>query len=171
MKRALVVALLLAPCSCAPEPALMEAATPLSVTDAEPEVEPTAAMLPEIPESVNIGAAEYRFDAYLWRDFMPISPPDGKPLLCSIQVKEVGSKTFAPGVTAEHLWVFHEAEVWSTPFSDEERPSGGNILDKMARGGPNWGPGVNVDVVVALRDVGGRRHLLRRVQQPIDRTD
>jgi hypothetical protein len=41
----------------------------------------------------------------------------------------------------------------------------------MARNGPEWGPGVLVDVVLELRDGGGQPHLIRLPDVEIGRTE
>ena len=44
-------------------------------------------------------------------------------------------------------------------------------MEKVARNGPKWATGIQVDVVVGLLDGEGNLHLVRRYGQPIVRTD
>jgi hypothetical protein len=123
-------------------------------------------------ESKAIDGKTYALDAYLWRDFQPIAPPDGKPLIAVIRVIEQDSDQFSPEVDAVHLWVVNNTEVWSTPFTDEDHPPRApNELEKVARDGPKWGPGIDVDIVVGLRGPGDEFHLLAKRDQRILRTD
>jgi hypothetical protein len=41
----------------------------------------------------------------------------------------------------------------------------------VARDGPKWGPGIEVDVVIRLRDAAGRHVLLQAREQLVHRTD
>ena len=123
-------------------------------------------------ETVEIQGRTYRLEPALWRDFMPVSPPDGKPLIALVHVIQAGSDAFTPSVVVHHLWVVNDQEIWSTSFSKEERsPAAPNQLEKIARDGPKWGPGISVDVVVGLLDELGKLYLLRAPGEPIRRTD
>ena len=42
------------------------------------------------PHIVAIAGATLRVDASLWRDFQPISPPDGKPLAAILTTPDLG---------------------------------------------------------------------------------
>jgi hypothetical protein len=103
---------------------------------------------------------------------MPVSPPDGKPLVALVQVLEQNGQPIAPDLKLEYLWVINGSEIWGTPFSDEETasPRQGE-LNAIARNGPKWGPQIQVDVVVGLRRGGGPLEFLRAADQWIVRTD
>ena len=45
------------------------------------------------------------------------------------------------------------------------------MLEKIARDGPKWGPGIQVDVVVRLLDKEELFYLLKAENQLIQRTD
>jgi hypothetical protein len=124
------------------------------------------------PELVEIASREYTLETYLWRDFMPISPPDGKPLIAKVKVTAVDLEPFPEGLDADKLYVIYGEEVWVTDFSDELPPPGvpDHQLDRIARDGPKWGPWVTVDVVVRLVG-GGDTHLLSASDQMISRSD
>ncbi len=123
------------------------------------------------PGLVEVASREYTLETYLWRDFMPISPPDGKPLIAIARVTAVDPEPFPEDLDADKLYIIYGDEVWVTDFSDESRPVlPDHQLDKVARDGPKWGPGVTVDVVVRLLG-GGETWLLRASDQMIERTD
>ena len=124
------------------------------------------------PELVEIASREYTLETYLWRDFMPVSPPDGKPLIAIVRVTAVDLEPFPEDLDADKLYVIYGDEVWVTDFSGERPPPGvpDHQLHGIARDGPKWGPGVTVDVVVRLL-AGGETWLLRASDQMIERTD
>ncbi len=125
------------------------------------------------PEDVEIDGRVFVLETYLWRDFMPISPPDGKPLIASVQVTALDMMGFPPSVTSDRIWIVKEVETWEAGFSDEERPQrpdGRHQLELIARHGPKLETGIEVDVVVRLKDGDDNEYLLRASQQVIHRT-
>jgi hypothetical protein len=46
-----------------------------------------------------------------------------------------------------------------------------DTVEKVARNGPKWGSGINVDVIVGLRIDGEKPLLLKASEQLIKRTD
>lgn len=126
--------------------------------------------LASAPTQVTLAGRTLTLEASLWRDFMPISPPDGKPMIAAARVKSDGGAIPAT-VKADTLWVLNGTEVWSAP-AREERPHTGtdSVYEVVARDGPKWGPGIQVDVVVRLRDANGRVVLLRAAGQTIQST-
>jgi hypothetical protein len=55
----------------------------------------------------------------------------------------------------------------------EENPysRGDSHLEVVARNGPQWDPGILVDVVIELRDSAGRAHLIRVSDEEIRRVE
>ena len=127
------------------------------------------------PDKIEIDGREFILETCLWRDFMPLSPPNGKPLIALIWVTATDSLEFPSSVDANRLWVvFNDEEVWETDFSDEELPEEPNRkhqLARIARDGPKWGPGIQVDVVVRIIDGENNIYLLKASNQLIYRTD
>lgn len=120
------------------------------------------------PEKIEIGGSEYTLETYLWRDFMPISPPDGKPLIARVKIKAPGETAISSKIDATRLWVVKGKEIWETEFTNEERPTAGDTLEKVGRNGPKWGPRISVDVVVKVIDLkSGKNYLLRASNQGI----
>jgi len=110
----------------------------------------------------------------MWRDFMPVSPPDGKPLIAIFTVMTVDSTDLPFGLQADAAWVVCEGEIWST-WIDEEAPPPEDEdpfrLVRIARNGPKFGPDVLVTAVVRLTDGLSTVYLLRADNQYIYRTD
>lgn len=131
------------------------------------------AALGSAPEQIEISGRKYVLESYLWRDFMPPSPPEGQPLM--VVVKIVGSDTlaFPTTLSANHLWIIKDKkEIWETEFTSENRSGEINKLEKSASGGPKWPIGIEVDVVVRIIDVRNNKfYLLRASKQKITRTD
>jgi hypothetical protein len=122
------------------------------------------------PSLVSIAGAPIRVQAFLNRDFMPISPPDGKPLVAVFRIQTADGSSIPASITADSAWVYNGATVWGTPVV-EEQPRNVSYFEVVARGGPKWGPGIEVDVVVRLRDGEGHTFLLRAPRQLISRSD
>jgi len=121
------------------------------------------------PEKILIDKREYILETYLWRDFQPIVPPEGRSLNAIIRVIAVDSLTIPAALDATRLWVIKDSDIWETIFSKEDRGYVPDYkLEKIARYGPQWGPNVPVDVVVRLVDKrNGRQYLLRASKQYI----
>ena len=103
----------------------------------------------------------------LWRDFMPISPPDGKPLVAVLNIDTEDGSQVPATLTADTSWVLHGTDVWSTTVEQRPRAETAPSYEVIARNGPKWGPDVSVDVVVRLVDSTGRSLLLRAAGQKI----
>lgn len=126
------------------------------------------------PDTLNIGGKKLILTTYMWRDFMPVSPPDGKPLIAIFTILTADSTDLPSGLEADAAWVICEGEIWST-WIDEEAPPPENgdpfQLIRVARDGPRFGPDVFVTAVVRLTDNQGTVYLLKAENQYIHRTD
>lgn len=133
---------------------------------------PTAPPLDQLaaaPTSVVVASATLELETYLWRDFMPVSPPDGKPLIGVFRISTRDGRPIPDGLTVEAAHVIHEGEVWSTHVKEEQPSEREDVLEVVARQGPKSGPEVSVDVVLRIRHQG-HTVLLRAPDQPIHRT-
>jgi len=135
-----------------------------------PATAPAGAQSPASQVSIN-GRTFRIADAYLWRDFMPISEPSGKPLAASVKI-QVDSGAFPVDVTVDHVWVYGPT-VWE-PAQLEIRRSPdagtpGDQIEVFASGGPKWDPGTVVVVDVRLIS-GATTRVLRTAGVTIQRT-
>jgi hypothetical protein len=129
------------------------------------------AALRAIPKRVSISSTTLRISVHLWRDFQPICPPDGKPLIAFVRVSAV-AEALLPAISADRIAVIRGGQAWIAPVVEETLDSRGDShLTVAARNGPKWGPGVLVDVVLELRDADGKAHLIRVPNEEIGRTD
>ncbi len=124
------------------------------------------------PASVIVGRQTLVLVPFLWRDFMPISPPDGKPLVAVLRVQANDGTALAATFRVDGAWVINGAEVWTASVGEETLASPSRVYyEVVARDGPKWGPNVRVDVVVRIRESSGSSQLLRAAAQLIQRTD
>ena len=123
-------------------------------------------------DSVTTEGALLRLSTYLWRDFMPAALPDGDPLRVRLRITTANSSAFPSTLRADAAWILNGRDVWATWVQEtRQRPPDYPALEVGADGGPKWGPGIEVDVVVRLRDVAGSAWYLRARKQSIQRTD
>jgi hypothetical protein len=140
--------------------------------DQLPTLVPASSEFRNAPEEVSLGGASIQLDTYLWRDFQPIAPPDGKPLVAALRIHTVDGGSISATLHADSVWILSGDLAWAAALVEERpRESGASFFDVVAREGPKWGPGIDVDVVVGLRDAAGHRVLLQARRQPIHRTD
>ncbi|CAN5824816.1 hypothetical protein BH11GEM1_BH11GEM1_17320 [soil metagenome] len=124
------------------------------------------------PVTVMVGQQALVLVPSLWRDFQPISPPDGKPLVAVLRVKANDGAALASTFHVDGAWVIYGAEVWTASVGEEKLASPSPVYyEVVARDGPKWGPNVSVDVVVRIREPSGSSKLLRAAAQLIQRTD
>ena len=173
----LLLALIPASFPFEPFPARVAQAKEVSIND-----------LRKSPTRIVLDGKSLSLSAYLWRDFMPSVPSmiDGKPMIAVFKVATSDKKSFPSGIRIERAWVLFGEQMWET--SDFREQLGGptnnkdssekwincadaTVCEAVARGGPKWGPGVFVDVVVRLTDREGRHHLLQAPKQYVQRTD
>ena len=122
------------------------------------------------PRLATVDGTPLRAQASLIRDFMPAVPPGGPPLTAGIRIQTADNSTIPAIVTADSAWLYNGSHVWGTAVV-EERPRSGSYFDLVARGGPTWEPGTEVDVVVRLRDGAGHSFVLQAPRQRIARID
>lgn len=137
--------------------------------DAQTAPTPVPSDLATAPTRVTLAGASLHLDASLWRDFMPVAPPDGRPLNAVLRVRTEDGSSVPATVRADMAWVLNGRDVWQTvPREEQPRSTTSPAYELVAREGPKWGPGVSVDVVVRMRESGGRDVLLRASSRPIE---
>jgi hypothetical protein len=132
------------------------------------------ARLMTAPDTVVVEGRHLYLTTYLWRDFMPISPPGGKPLIAIAYLTATDTAHLPATITADAIWIVRDSLAWNGWFTNETSPPGEsrpNRIVKVARDGPAWGPHIFVDVIVRILDGRGHAQLLRAPHQWIDRTD
>ncbi|MGA2784859.1 MAG: hypothetical protein ABSF09_09210 [Candidatus Bathyarchaeia archaeon] len=126
------------------------------------------------PDTIRIGTRQLYLSTYMWRDFQPISPPDGKPLIAIIYVTGIDTAQLPGSISTDAVWIVYNNQVWKSWYSNESIPPDElrpNRIVKIARNGPTWGPNVYVDVIVRVHDVNGATLMLRAPNQWINRVE
>ncbi len=116
-------------------------------------------------EEIHEGNITYILWTYLNRDFMPISPPGGKPLAAIIRVQASNTEQFPLTTKVERLWIFNGTKINSTLATDEFSIDG-SIYEMVFRDGPKWEVGLKIDVVVKL-NTSFNIYYLKAVNQTI----
>lgn len=126
------------------------------------------------PDTIFVEGRKLFLFTSLWRDFQPISPPDGRPLIAIIYIESTDSTQLPTSISADAIYIVYRWTVWKSWFSEEPIASDlkkPNRIVRIARNGPKWGPGVFVDVIVLVSYGQNDKKLLRSSSQPIGRTD
>lgn len=135
--------------------ALLLALTGCSFSSTAPRL--TLQDLLETPTILVVSNRLVALEPSLWRDLMPGPGPSVRPLTARVHVP-----ADAGAIVLTQIWVINGAEVWSAGLS---RVPG--TEDWMAQGGPEWGPGVSVEVVVQVRLPDRRTARVRLSAVPI----
>lgn len=123
------------------------------------------------PETTMVNGRAVYLTTYLWRDFMPISPPEGKPLLGVVFITAMDGLVFGNAISSDAVWVVYNQKVWKSWLTNASNGGRTNQLAKSFSDGPKWGPLVSVEVVVRLKDDQNNIYFLRASKQWIGRTD
>jgi hypothetical protein len=103
---------------------------------------------------------------------MPFTPPDGRPMIASLRIERTDGTPLAGRLSIDAAWVVNNDEVWTQSVREERfAPPPPMYYEAIMRGGPKWGPGIAVDVVVRVRDSRGEPQLIRATNVPIHRTE
>lgn len=136
------------------------------------------------PTMITIDNRSFHLSTYPWRDFMPsILSGDGSPLMVAVKITSDDKQPLPSGLRIHRVWVLYGEQSWEV--SDLRSGKPGQDLDKdswmpcavtpvceaTVRGGPRWGPGVYVDVVVRFTDSDGKEHFLQAPNQYVLRAD
>jgi hypothetical protein len=135
--------------------------------------DPALDVITQAVESLTIGANSFVLETYLWRDFMPVSEPDGSPMIAINWLVDVNSNAIPDNIDLMKQYVFYEDMVWEVGYTDEVPPSVfDHKIEKISRGGPKWGPRIHVDVVAEVRDSStGQSHYIMCPNALVERTD
>ena len=105
------------------------------------------------PDTLRAGGMMLSAELYLGRDFMPVAPPEGWPLVAFALLNGSPPGNFPPSVSDVYVWVIRDSsEVWGATMSFQGiDPSRNGAHSYYAAEGPLWGPGILVDVVIGVR--------------------
>ena len=101
---------------------------------------------------ITVDSHEYFLESYLWRDFMPISPPNGKPLASVNWLISRDSISIPDNIEMIKQYVINNDSVWIANYEDGLNTGPDYKIKKISRNGPKWGPGINVDIISKIMD-------------------
>ena len=125
------------------------------------------------PLAIEINGSQFTLETFLNRDFMPTENAGGSPLTAVALLTAVDGQPFPAEIDGTRIWVIKGSEVWETNFADESRPRDQAHLyqlQKVARGGPKWDVGAQVEVIVRVTVSADSSYLLRATKQVIGST-
>ena len=137
---------------------------------AEGPTGPSTAEITNAPVEIRVAGVGLTLEAYLFRDYAPVSPADGKPLIASVRLKATDGKDLPADLRAETFYVIYGEQVWTPDLVQEWPSTSPGDMELVARNGPKWPTGSTVDVVLRLRH-GNTALLLKAAGQQIHRTD
>ena len=125
--------------------------------------------LKNAPEQVVIDGTEITISSFLWRDFMPPTPEDGRELAAVVDFETIDQSNFPNNLIIDKLWVINKDEIWETTFSESGEIIKTYRIRKSAHGGPKWEIGAEVIVVVQIRDEN-QQYYIKESDVPIGQT-
>ena len=123
-------------------------------------------------DTLTIGSNSFVLDAYLWRDFQPISPPDGKPMISINWLINTDMVKIPDNISMVKQYVFYENDVWETDYEETSSPMPEYKLERISRNGPKWDPNIYVDVISQIHDSQSNEdYYIKRENVYVLRTD
>jgi len=124
--------------------------------------------------TLTIGSNSFVLDAYLWRDFQPVSPPNGKPMISINWLVSTNLVKIPDNISMVKQYVTYKDKVWVTDYENEASdPSLPEYkLERTSRNGPEWGPDIHVDVISQIHDSQSNKdYYIKREKVYVLRTD
>ena len=159
----LIVATILFAAGCSPNP-----------SGTQPSGIPVVSLeeLKAAPEEIVADGHRYRVEVDVWRDFMPSIPPGGAPVYAVARLVEADSLAIPSGVDLGHLWVVKGEEFAGVRFDEPEQAGWPPHMEvRRAADLPQWGPHIDVDIVVGVTRSAGGFELLASRDVWVERTD
>ena len=112
-------------------------------------------------------------DAYLWRDFMPISPSDGKAMISINWLRDIDSTEILDNIDLIEQYVIYNDSIWIAEYENETSTTQPDYkIEKISREGPKWGPKIYVNVISKVRDSNTNNDYYIRIKNIyVERTD
>lgn len=125
-------------------------------------------------DTLTIGFDRYSIAPYLYRNFFPGSVLNKKrPLVASIELVNVDSLLVLQSLEVKNLYIINSNLIWqSLPILNESSSSPEHRKRWVSVDGPEWDPGIYVDVVFEIMDkTTSTTFYLIKEQQLIERLD
>ena len=91
------------------------------------------------PDTIVVENRKMYLSTFLWRDFQPVSPKDGKPLIALVYVTGVDTMQLRITISADAVWIVYINQAWKSWLVNQDIPPADvkqNCLVKIARDGP-----------------------------------
>ena len=109
-----------------------------------------------------IGASTLTAEVEAWRSYQPIKGDAGDPMIAIIRLRSAGEGGVPGDVGVEAVYLMRGNEVVAAEAREEQpRAAKARAVEFVVRNGPHWTPGDSIDVVVALKQTGGKTTLVR----------
>lgn len=102
-------------------------------------------------DQVNIDGHTLELHTALWRDFMPVSPVDGKNLISINYLVNTDSTRIPSYITLTRQFVIYGDKLWESDYSEESSGTADYLIERISRNGPKWGPDVEVTVLAEVK--------------------
>jgi hypothetical protein len=124
-------------------------------------------------DTLIIESNKFVLDAYLWRDFMPISPSDGKPMISINWLIDIDSIEISDNIDLIEQYVIYNDSIWIAEYENESSSTQPDYkIEKISREGPKWGPKIYIDVISKVHDSNTNRDYYIRIKNIyVERTD
>ena len=124
-------------------------------------------------DTLIIDSDKYVLDAYLWRDFQPINPSYGKPMISINWLRKIDSTKIGENIDLINQYVIYKDSIWISDYEIEDLTVQPEYkVKKVSRAGPKWGPEIYVDVISKVRDYNTiNEYFIRTKNVYVGRTD
>ena len=124
-------------------------------------------------DTIRIDSTNYILEAYLYRDFMPVSPPEGRPLVSLNCLVALDSAEIPLTINLVKQFVIYHDTIWIKHYEkdDYDDKTRSYQLCRVSINGPLWEPGVLVDIVAEIyNSKNDSTYYLRSLDQLIEKT-
>ncbi len=127
----------------------------------------------KLHDTLIIKSNKFVLDAYLWRDFMPISPSNGKPMISINWLRDIDSTEISDNIDLTEQYVVYNDSIWISEYENESSLTQPDYkIEKTSRDGPKWGPKIYVDVISKVLDFNTNNDYYIRIKNIyVERTD
>jgi hypothetical protein len=88
------------------------------------------------PAKITVAGVDLTLDTYLYRDFAPITPENGRPLIAGVRLKAADGAALPADLRAETFHVVYGEQVWTPELVQEWPATDPGEMELVARDGP-----------------------------------
>ena len=104
-------------------------------------------------DTLTIGSNRLVLDAFLWRNFAPISLPSEQAMASVNWLFSINMVKIPNSIRMVRQYVIYEDEIWVAEY-EGDAPSARSdyMIERISRNGPKWDPGIYADVISQIHD-------------------